>query len=181
MMDGNLRFTCVVTPVGSLFVGYDDDGICLAMLGESEQAFVERALDELGQVPMHDPEPPADLVAAIEDRLENNGPIKFNLDLYRYTPFQRAVLEAVVAIPRGEVRTYGEVALEVGRPGAARAVGEVMRTNRIPVLIPCHRVVRSGGDVGRYTPDPAIKRRLLAVEGAIDDMLPALAGERREG
>jgi methylated-DNA-[protein]-cysteine S-methyltransferase len=77
------------------------------------------------------------------------------------------VLEAVAAIPRGEVRTYGEVALEVGHPGAARAVGEVMRTNRIPVLIPCHRVVRSGGDVGQYSPDPIMKRRLLKAEGAL--------------
>lgn len=164
-MDKDLRFTSVDTPVGQLWVGYDERGVCLAMLGESEQAFVERAMDSLGRIAMRDPEPPADLLTAIEDRVENDGPIGFNLE--RFTPFQRAVLETVAAIPRGEVRTYGEVALEVGHPGAARAVGEVMRTNRIPVLIPCHRVVRSGGDIGRYTPDPAIKRRLLRLEGAL--------------
>ncbi len=164
-MDKDLRFTSVETPVGQLWVGYDERGVCLAMLGESEQAFVERAMDSLGRVAMRDPEPPADLVAAIEDRVEKDTPIGFNLE--RFTPFQRAVLETVAAIPRGEVRSYGEVALEVGHPGAARAVGEVMRTNRIPVLIPCHRVIRSGGDIGRYTPDPAIKRRLLRLEGAL--------------
>ncbi len=164
-MDKDLRFTSVETPVGQLWVGYDERGVCLAMLGESEQAFVERAMDSLGRVAMRDPEPPADLVAAIGDRVEKDTPIGFNLE--RFTPFQRAVLETVAAIPRGEVRSYGEVALEVGHPGAARAVGEVMRTNRIPVLIPCHRVIRSGGDIGRYTPDPAIKRRLLRLEGAL--------------
>ena len=169
-MRQDIRYTTVDTPGGQLFVGYDEDGICVAMLGDSEQAFVERALDELGCVPIHDPDPPAKILTAIEDRLANNAKIRFNLEAYGYTPFQRAVLEAVVAIPRGEVRTYGEVALEVGHPGAARAVGEVMRTNRIPVLIPCHRVVRSGGDIGRYSPDPTIKRRLLAAEGALESM-----------
>ena len=169
-MREDIRYTTVDTPGGQLFVGYDENGICVAMLGESEQAFVERALDELGCVPTYDADPPREILAAIEDRLQHNGPIRFNLEPYGYTPFQRAVLEAVVAIPRGEVRTYGEVALEVGHPGAARAVGEVMRTNRIPVLIPCHRVVRSGGDIGRYSPDPTIKRRLLAAEGALDSM-----------
>jgi len=161
----DLRYTSVDTPVGTLWVGYDQDGVCLAMLGESEQAFVERALDSLGRGAVRDPEPPEDLLAAIENRVRNDGPVRFNLE--RFTRFQREVLEAVAAIPRGEVRTYGEVALEVGHAGAARAVGEVMRTNRIPILIPCHRVVRSGGDIGRYTPDPAIKRRLLVAEGAL--------------
>lgn len=165
MLSDDLPFTSVDTPVGPLWVGYDEGGVCLAMLGDSEQAFVERAMDSLGRVAVRDPEPPADLLAAIEDRVETDASIGFNLE--RFTPFQRAVLEAVAAIPRGEVRTYGEVAFEVGHPGAARAVGEVMRTNRIPVLIPCHRVVRSGGDIGRYSPDPIIKRRLLIAEGAL--------------
>ena len=164
-MADDLRYTEVETPVGPLLVGYDEGGVCIAMLGDSEQAFVERSLDSLGRLPARDPEPPVDLLAAIQDRIERNTPIHFNLG--RQTPFQRAVLEAVAAIPRGEVRTYGEAALEVGHPGAARAVGEVMRTNRIPVLIPCHRVVRSGGDVGQYSPDPVIKRRLLRAEGAL--------------
>jgi methylated-DNA-[protein]-cysteine S-methyltransferase len=164
-MSDDIRYTSVVTPVGSLWVGYDESGVCVAMLGESEQAFVERALDSLGRNAIRDPEPPGEILAAIEGRVEKDGPIRFNLS--RFTPFQRAVLEAVAAIPRGEVRSYGEIAWEVGHPGAARAVGEVMRTNRIPILIPCHRVVRSGGDIGRYTPDPAIKRRLLQIEGAL--------------
>jgi len=175
-MSGVLRFTTTDTPGGQLFVGYDDDGICVAMLGDSEQAFVERALEELDAVPVYDPHPPAEIAAAIDERLEKNGPGRFNLEAYRYTPFQRKVLDAVVSIPRGEVRTYGEVAMAVGHPGAARAVGEVMRTNRVPVLIPCHRVVRSGGDVGNYSPDPSVKRRLLAAEGALNSMFTTRVG-----
>jgi len=151
--------------VGPLRVAYDDDGIWASTLTESEEAFRERCAEQTGLVPEPDVKPPKALVASIKRRLSANEPLPLHLETR--TPFQRAVLEAVFAIPRGEVRSYGEIALEIGHPGAARAVGEVMRTNRIAVLIPCHRVVRSGGDIGRYTPDPAIKRRLLVEEGAL--------------
>lgn len=165
-MTVRLRYSGLPTSVGRLWIAYDAEGhICMTMLRADENAFVARCRRELQAGVERDPEPPPDLVKAVEARLAGDAPLPFQLD--DFTPFQRAVLEAVAAIPRGEVRTYGEVASSVGHPGAARAVGEVMRTNRIPVLIPCHRVVRAGGDVGRYTPDPAIKRQLLIEEGAL--------------
>lgn len=161
-----LRYAKVPTSVGALWVAYDpDDHIWMTQLRADERAFVERCRRELGATAEPDPTPPAPLLAAVEARLRANVPLPFHLD--DFTPFQRAVLEEVAAIPRGEVRTYGEVAFAVGHMGAARAVGEVMRTNRFPVLIPCHRGVRSGGDIGRYTPDPEIKRQLLIEEGAL--------------
>jgi len=162
-MREHLRYTSIDTPIGCLFVAYDEHGINLARLSDDEESFVRHAMEEYGEWVEPDPSPPAELVQALEDRL--NGDTDLNFNLKRFTPFQRAVLETVFAIPRGEVRTYGEVALEAGYPGAARAVGEVMRTNRIPVLIPCHRVVRAGGDTGRYSPDPALKPRMLRAEG----------------
>lgn len=161
----SVRYTSVETPVGRLWIAYDGDVVCGAMLGAEEHAFVVRCEDELDRPLQPDPAPPRQLLEAVERRLAVGSPLTF--DLERFTPFQRAVLEEVAAIPRGEVRTYGEIALAVGRPGAARAVGEVMRTNQIAVLIPCHRVVRAGGDIGRYSPDPSIKRYLLTIEGAL--------------
>jgi methylated-DNA-[protein]-cysteine S-methyltransferase len=119
----------------------------------------------MGSDPTWDPEPPTELHASIQARLAGEGSVSFNLT--GRTPFQRAVLELVASIPRGEVRSYQEVAEQIGHPGAARAVGEVMRTNPIPVLIPCHRVVRSDGSIGRYTPEPSIKRHLLEEEGVL--------------
>ncbi len=162
---GSLRSTTVPTPVGALWVAYDDDGIALTMLSPDEAAFSAACVERYGVQPEPDPDPPRQIVDAVMMRLRENTAVPWNLT--RCTPFQRAVLEAVAAIPRGETRTYQQIAETVGRPRAARAVGEVMRTNPIPVLIPCHRVVRSGGDIGRYTPDPAIKRRLLELEGAL--------------
>ena len=169
-----VRYTSVPTPVGPLWVGYDDEGVCISMLGTSEEDFAARAWHELRREVQPDETPSVELMGALERRVAEDGPLSFRLE--GFTSFQRAVLEAVAAIPRGEVRTYGEVAATVGHPGAARAVGEVMRTNRIPVLIPCHRVVRAGGDTGRYTPDPRLKRDLLAAEGAKVDV--AIRGEK---
>jgi methylated-DNA-[protein]-cysteine S-methyltransferase len=167
MTDEAVRYTSVETPVGTLWVGYDDEAICISMLSDSEEAFVARAWRELRRDVVREDDPPAALTAAIAGRNGTEATLSFRLD--GFTPFRRAVLETVLAIPRGEVRTYGEVAATAGYPGAARAVGEVMRTNRIPVLIPCHRVVRAGGDTGRYSPDPRFKRELLAAEGALVD------------
>jgi len=84
----------------------------------------------------------------------------------RLTDFQKRVLGVVAGIPRGETLTYGEVAARIGCPRAARAVGRALGSNPFPLLFPCHRVVRKGGDPGGYGPGVALKARLLAWEGA---------------
>ena len=86
------------------------------------------------------------------------------LDLSGLTPAQIEVLEATAAIPRGETRTYGEIAKIVGRPKAARFVGNVMAQNPFPVIIPCHRVVRAGGDIGNFGGGVELKARMLELE-----------------
>ena len=88
------------------------------------------------------------------------------VDLSGRTEFQRAVLEVCRAIPRGETRTYGQLACEAGRPGAARAVGSVMASNRTPLVIPCHRVVLASGKAGHFSAPQGerMRRRLIALE-----------------
>ena len=88
-----------------------------------------------------------------------------DLDLSWVTPFRREVLLACRAIPRGQVATYGDLAERVGRPTAYRAVGNTMRTNPIPIVIPCHRVVGSSGSLTGFGGGLDMKRRLLALEG----------------
>lgn len=83
------------------------------------------------------------------------------------TTFADLVRSAVKQIPKGETRSYGEVAAAIGRPGAARAVGTIMRNN-FDKTVPCHRVVRSDGKIGEYNRGgPEEKTRLLRAEGAI--------------
>jgi methylated-DNA-[protein]-cysteine S-methyltransferase len=89
------------------------------------------------------------------------------VDLSSVTPFRRDVLLACRAVPRGHVASYADLARQVGRPGAARAVGNAMHTNPIPFIIPCHRIVASGGGLGGFGMGLDVKRRLLALEGAL--------------
>jgi methylated-DNA-[protein]-cysteine S-methyltransferase len=97
--------------------------------------------------------------------------VEMPLDLSGTTPFQRRVLEAVKDIPRGEVRPYVWVAREAGAPGASRAVGNAMANNPIPLLVPCHRVVRNDGRTGSYAFGTGEKVRLLREEGVSPEEL----------
>lgn len=81
------------------------------------------------------------------------------------TEFQCRVWEAVAAIPFGEIRSYAEIARAVGRPKAVRAVGAANGANRLPIVIPCHRVLTSGGELGGYGGGLNVKRALLSREG----------------
>ncbi|HOT47524.1 MAG TPA: MGMT family protein [Syntrophales bacterium] len=80
-------------------------------------------------------------------------------------PFQRKVLLAEYGIPRGSVSTYGRMAAHLGIPGGARAVGNALATNPFPIVIPCHRAIRSDGTLGGYQGGLAMKRALLMQEG----------------
>jgi methylated-DNA-[protein]-cysteine S-methyltransferase len=100
------------------------------------------------------------------------------LDLSAHTPFQRRVIHYCRRIKSGKVLTYGQLAAKAGSPAAARAVGQVMATNRWPLIVPCHRVVGAAGGLGGYSaPDGlALKRRLLEREG----WRPAKAAKQRQ-
>jgi O-6-methylguanine DNA methyltransferase len=87
------------------------------------------------------------------------------LDLGEATSFQRAIVAALRALPRGEVVSYGELAALAGRARAARAVGTFCARNRFMLVLPCHRVVGSDGIGGYGSAGIAVKRRLLALEG----------------
>ena len=106
-------------------------------------------------------------------------PSQVRFDLSGLTEFEQAVLRKTLEIPRGEVRTYSWVAREIGRPLAVRAVGTALANNPIPVLIPCHRVVRSDGVIGNYgAGGPEAKFKILDHEGARPDRLLELARRR---
>ena len=91
--------------------------------------------------------------------------MRFELELdLRGTSFQLAVYEEVVKIPFGEARSYGEVAAAIGRPKAVRAVGAANGANPVPLIVPCHRVIASNGQLQGYGGGLDLKARLLAME-----------------
>ncbi|MDP2661015.1 MAG: methylated-DNA--[protein]-cysteine S-methyltransferase [Dehalococcoidia bacterium] len=82
------------------------------------------------------------------------------------TSFQRTVWRATQRIPRGQTRSYGQVAQAIGRPQSGRAVGQALASNPLPILIPCHRVVATDGSLRGFACGQEMKRRLLTLEGA---------------
>ena len=89
------------------------------------------------------------------------------LDLSLAAPFGREVLEACARIPFGQTSSYGAVAADAGRPKASRATGNALGANPIPIVVPCHRVLRTGGGIGGYTGGLEIKEHLLTLEGVL--------------
>jgi methylated-DNA-[protein]-cysteine S-methyltransferase len=89
-----------------------------------------------------------------------------SLDLRALPPFTLSVLDELARVPYGKTTTYGKLALRVGHPRAARAVGTVMNRNRIPIVLPCHRVVGATGSLTGYAGGLDVKERLLELEGA---------------
>jgi len=108
------------------------------------------------------------------DRLEDyfaGRPVSFPLDVdafceaHGFTVFETDVYRALAAVPSGWTVSYRDLAVAAGSPRAWRAVGSAMAMNPLPVVLPCHRVIRSDGRLGRYGDDPAWKARLLELEG----------------
>ncbi len=94
---------------------------------------------------------------------------RHEVDLSGYTPFEVQVLRATRRIPYGTVKSYREVAEEVGRSRAHRAVAYTLSKNRSCIVIPCHRVIGSGGRLGGYSAGIEWKVALLTLEGALDE------------
>ena len=170
------RYFPLRTPVGQIFVAFNNRGLSAVMRGQSAADFEQAARALLGR-PVHPAaEPPAHLVAALERSLRGEGRPALRFDLRGLSEFEQAVLLKALEIPRGEVRPYAWIAREIGRPKAVRAVGTALAHNPIPIFIPCHRVVLSDGTLGRYSMGgDEVKRAILAAEGAAPDMLEELA------
>jgi O-6-methylguanine DNA methyltransferase len=124
------------TPLGQVFVAWNQIGVSAVMQTATAEEFERRFAERFQRRPRPTIQLPADLGE--------------RFDLRSVTEFERAVLLKAREIPKGEVRTYAWVAAQIGHPAAVRAVGSALRKNPVPLLIPCHRVVRSDGQIGQY-------------------------------
>ena len=162
--------------IGDVWVAWNGRGVSSVMAaldGPSFEATFRASIDR--PIRRVDALPPR-LALAIGRRLAGDRRARIDVDLRGRTPFEVAVLMKALQIPRGEVRPYGWVAAEIGHPAAVRAVGTALGHNPVPLLIPCHRVVRSDGHIGQYSlGGPGNKRTLLTWEGADPDELERLA------
>jgi methylated-DNA-[protein]-cysteine S-methyltransferase len=168
-----MRFGTIQTPLGDfLAVAHDGDLVRLAFPEEDREAVLESAADALGG-------PVAEGgVDALAAELESY----FAGDLREFSVpwslalvpegFGRRVLEATAEVPYGAVATYGEVAARAGSPRGARAAGNALNANPVPIVVPCHRVVPANGGIGGYGGREDRKEALLKLEGAVRPRSP---------
>jgi O-6-methylguanine DNA methyltransferase len=169
------------TVLGTVYLAWNRQGISAASRSASPADFEAWFRREVGR-PVVAAVAPPDLAEKIEDELKGRRRMRF--DLRGQTPFEQAVLRKTREIPRGEIRPYGWIAREIGRPAAVRAVGTALANNPIPYFIPCHRVVRTDGKIGNYGGGgPEAKRAILTLEGVRLNRLEELAraGVRYQG
>ncbi len=156
----------VQTPVGALYVGFKENRI--AYIGvDTGDPFeeVRSRIEARLRRPVSFGEAPSWLRETLDQFFKTWRIDDKVVDIEDLTPFEQAALRAAALIPPGEVRSYSWVASQIGRPRAARAVGQVMARNPLPLLFPCHRVVDSSGDLHDYGYGLEMKARLLKLEG----------------
>jgi O-6-methylguanine DNA methyltransferase len=162
-------------PIGPVLVAWNGRGVAMVDLAD-DQGFTTRHAEATGRPLIEDVAMPDRLRQAVARRLAGDRRARVAIDLRGRAGFERAVWEKALEIPRGEVRPYGWIAAEIGRPRAVRAVGSALGRNPVPLIIPCHRVVRTDGTIGQYSlGGPEVKRHVLATEGVDLGALEAYA------
>ena len=157
------------SPLGAVWLAAGPRGLVAVEYNGSEEDF----RGTLAKISSGRPQRSAEKVAAAKKMLlaylrgESNR-IDIGVDLSGITYFQRRVLEETRKVPRGQVSTYAEIARRIGNPKAVRAVGQALRRNPIPIVVPCHRVIASDGTLGGYGGRMRDRRKmeLLRLEGA---------------
>ena len=157
-------FSCN-SPLGEVYGGVSQSGVRLLGRAASPEEFAKRYRERFGRLLAWGTDETTRRMAQRVAAAIAGEKVEVPADLSGMTSFQRRVLEVVRGIPRGEVRPYAWVAREAGSPKASRAVGTVMANNPVPLLIPCHRVIRNDGTTGSYAFGAGEKVGLLEGEG----------------
>jgi AraC family transcriptional regulator of adaptative response/methylated-DNA-[protein]-cysteine methyltransferase len=175
-----IGFTLAQSPLGHLLVAATDKGVCSVKLGDKPAELEHDLRKEFAAADIYESTSLTESVNQIVSYLEGQQPhLDLPLDI-RATAFQRRVWDALRAIPYGATRSYSEVAKEIGKPSAVRAVARACATNPVALVIPCHRVIREDKSLGGYRWGLSRKKELLAkesgaqvdVSGSGDQKLP---------
>jgi len=157
------------SPLGPIWVAVSERGLVAVEIGTSQASFVKMLQHRFpGSQPTLDPDRTAEATRQIRDYLiGQRQEFDLAIDWSAMTAFQEAALRLTLAVPFGQVTTYGEIARKLGKPLAARAVGRAEATNPIPLVIPCHRVLGTDGGLHGYGAPGGVKTKawLLELEG----------------
>jgi AraC family transcriptional regulator of adaptative response/methylated-DNA-[protein]-cysteine methyltransferase len=159
-----LTWTAVPTPVGTVLGVASARGLCAVRIGPELEPLLDQVRAEFPRADLvHDDEALGEVATALAALAAGHPAPQLPLDL-RGTAFQARVWQALTRIPVGETRTYAQVAMEIGEPRAVRAVAGACARNRLALVVPCHRVVRTDGGLGGYRWGLTVKRELLDAE-----------------
>jgi O-6-methylguanine DNA methyltransferase len=157
-------YASVVSPIGTIWVASDKTGVCLVGFGGTVQEFLKELSAAGFRHAQADREFNRGVVTEIEAFFAGKV-TRFSSPLHlQGSPFDMRVWQALQEIPLGETRSYEDIAQAIGNPGACRAVGGANRRNPLPLLIPCHRVIRKDGGLGGFSSGTRIKEWLLHFE-----------------
>jgi methylated-DNA-[protein]-cysteine S-methyltransferase len=163
----DMGYDVVDTPIGPLFVAASTHGLAAISFESDPEDQLERLARIAGPAVLRSPKSVDVARRELDEYFAGRRRVfDLALDLRALPPFTVSVLHELGRVPYGETTTYGALATAVGRPRAARAVGTVMNRNRIPIVLPCHRVVGSSGDLVGYAGGLDLKIALLELEGA---------------
>jgi methylated-DNA-[protein]-cysteine S-methyltransferase len=163
----DVGFDVVETPIGELFVAASDRGLASISFEPDPDEQLERLAQIAGPRVLRSRHAVDGARRELDEYFAGRRRrFDLELDLRALPPFTVSVLRELARVPYGETTTYGELAGRVGHPRAARAVGTVMNRNRIPIVLPCHRVVGANGSLVGYAGGLERKARLLELEGA---------------
>ena len=169
----DMGFDVVESPIGPLFVAASTRGLAAISFDSDPDAQLERLARIAGPCVLRSPKSIDAARRELDQYFEGRRrAFDLSLDLRGLPSFTVSVLGELQRVPYGKTTTYGTLAARVGHPKAARAVGTVMNRNRIPIVLPCHRVVGSSGDLTGYAGGLDRKRTLLQLEGALAEELP---------
>jgi methylated-DNA-[protein]-cysteine S-methyltransferase len=160
------------TQLGAVAIAWRGNVVTRISIGHSSEAAAIASLSSREAIATNEPpEYVQELAQRLQSYAAGDTAVTFGdvpLELAHLSPFQKKVVDRCRRIGAGRTRTYGELAELAGYPGAARAVGSVMSSNRFPIVIPCHRVVGSAGSLGGFSAPQGIslKQRMLNLEGA---------------
>ncbi len=140
------------TPIGSVWVAVGQDGLIRVLMSDNKMSLTEELEKRYHSNVIVDEQRTEMYTRQIEEYLAGEREhFGLPIDWSVMTPFQMKALKATYEVPRGETRTYGEIASQVGNPKASRAVGRAEATNPIPIVIPCHRVLNAAGELHGYS------------------------------
>lgn len=159
-----IKYSTISTKIGEIYIARTKKGICRITIGKNENEFLEELENKYKCIGVRDEmqNEKNNLLDYFSKKLKG---FELRIDFLEGTKFQKKVWKAISRIPYGKTSSYKQIAKKIGNENAYRAVGNAVSKNPIPIIVPCHRVIKKDGSLGGYSLGIWRKKKLLCLEG----------------